>query len=345
VLGSIAGALLVFAAVVAVLAVWALHQRDVAQQARTEAQRQASDATSLALTSSATTQLSSRPDLSLLLAFAAYREKPRAEARSSVLAALMAARGSEAVRAILRGHSDGVLSVVFSPDGRTLASASDDRTVRLWDTRTHKQLGTPLRGKDPFLDVAFTPDGRMLASTSDDHTIRLWDTHTHKQLGTPLRGHEDPVNSVAFTRDGRTLASTSDDRTVRLWDTHTHKQLGAPLRGHSGLVVDAAFSPDGRTLASASSDQTIRLWDTHTHKQLGTALRGHEDWVRSVAFSPNGRTLASASDDETIRLWVNILWRNVHELQTEVCKLVGSGLSKIEWAQYATGIRYRQSCP
>jgi WD40 repeat protein len=141
------------------------------------------------------------------------------------------------------------------------------------------------------------------------------------------------------------LASGSLDRTIRLWDTRTHKQLGTPLHGHTDFVRSVAFSPDGRTLATASDDGTIRLWDTRTHKPLGTPLRGHKGYVFSVAFSPDGRTLASASSDRTVRLWENILWRNVDELQTKVCNLVGSGLSKTEWRQYATGIPYRQSCP
>ena len=296
ILGSIAGALLVVVAIIAAPAVVALHQRS-------EARRQAADATSLALASSATPLLNSRPDVSLLLALEARRASPLAEARGSVIAALTAAR-NPALRAIMHGHTNIVFSVALSPDGRTLASASADQTIRLWDVRTHKQRGSPLYGHtDELNSVAFSPDGRALASGSDDGTVRLWDVQTHKQLGTPLRGHTNFVRSVAFRPDGRMLASAGDDRTVRLWDVRSHKQLGPPLTGHTGHILSVAFRPDGRALASGSDDGTVRLWDVRTHQQLRPPLTGHTGRVFSVAFSRDGPGLASGGDDGTVRLW------------------------------------------
>ncbi|MEU9391904.1 helix-turn-helix domain-containing protein [Streptomyces sp. NPDC048324] len=193
-----------------------------------------------------------------------------------------------------------VSQAAYSPDGRLLASADADHTVRLWDVARHRIVKTFTGHTGNVFSVAFAPDGRTLASAGSDGTVRLWDIPAHRALAT-LTGHTGNVFSVAFAPDGRTLASAGADRTVRLWDVGTHRQL-AVLHGHTDFANDVAFSPDGRTLASAGDDLTVRLWDTAGHRLLAT-LTGHTGAVRGVAFSPDGTTLASSGNDGTVRLW------------------------------------------
>ncbi|MBI3248823.1 MAG: WD40 repeat domain-containing protein [Deltaproteobacteria bacterium] len=203
-------------------------------------------------------------------------------------------------RAVLKGHTDWVWSVAFSPDGTTLASGSRDDTVRLWDVAQGQQRAVLQGHTNMVASVAFGPDGTTLASGNVDRTVRLWDVARGQQRAV-LSGHTDRVHSVAFSPDGTTLVSGSDDHTVRLWDV-ARGQERAVLSGHTDSVWSVAFSPDGTTLASGSVDHTVRLWDV-ARGQARAVLSGHTSLVYSVAFSPDGTTLASGSLDDTVCLW------------------------------------------
>jgi WD40 repeat protein len=198
------------------------------------------------------------------------------------------------------GHTGLVNSVAFSPDGQTIVSGSDDRTVQLWD-REGTPISTLFQGhEDSVNSVAFSPDGQTIVSGSDDRTVRLWD-RAGNPIGAPFQGHEGGVRSVAFSPDGQTIVSGSDDRTVRLWD-RAGNPIGAPFQGHEGGVRSVAFSPDGQTIVSGANDHTVRLWDREGNP-IGAPFQGHEGGVRSVAFSPDGQTIVSGSDDRAVWLW------------------------------------------
>ncbi len=214
------------------------------------------------------------------------------------LASTSFASEAEVPMRMLQGHSGSVMSVAFSADGKTLASASRDGTVKLWDVSTAKVRRT-LTGHDADVySVAFSPDGTVLASGSGDKTVRLWDVRTGALRGT-LTGHEDVVRWVAFSGDGKLLASGSEDKTLRLWDAATGK-LVRTLPGHA--LKSLAFSPDGQTLVSGGRDRTVQLWDVARGKRRAL-LRGHSGCIEGVAFSADGKTAASSSEDGTVRLW------------------------------------------
>jgi WD40 repeat protein/tRNA A-37 threonylcarbamoyl transferase component Bud32 len=195
---------------------------------------------------------------------------------------------------------DHVDALTFSPRGNILATAEWDRDVKQWDVASGQVLDTFVGHTAKVNCVAFSPNGRILASGSSDKTVRLWDLSAEEVVRI-LGGHGADVNSVAFSPDGSTLASGSADSTIKLWDASSGKLLRT-LQGHARAVNSVTFSPDGRTLASGSDDATIIFWDARTGRITRT-LTGHTGPVRSVAFSPNGSTLASGSDDSTVKLW------------------------------------------
>jgi WD40 repeat protein len=184
-------------------------------------------------------------------------------------------------------------------------TGSWDKTARLWDAATGKELRA-FQGHEAFVEsVAFSPDGARvltgsgpnegLRAKSKNNTARLWDAATGKEIRA-FKGHEHWVTSVAFSPDGGRALTGSKDGTVRLWDAATGKELRA-FKGPS-----VAFSPDAKLVLTGSEDGTVRLWDAATGEEL-RAFKGHEGSVVSVAFSPDGTRVLTGSQDKTARLW------------------------------------------
>lgn len=264
-------------------------QRDLAL-----AQKAATEAVALRL---------ANPALAGQLALAAYRLEPGPDTQDSLRSAMANS---------IDAHTQGVNAVALSLDGHTLATASLDHTVRLWnvtDPSHPKQLAVLTDHTDQATSVAFRPGGGVLVTASRDRTVRLWNI-TDLQRPVPLsvlRGHTDTIYSLAFNSDGTKLASGSYDHTARLWDVSDPAKAApaAVLTGYPLSVKPVAFSPDGRTLAIGGDDRTVWLWNVTDIRQPTrmSVLTGHTDLVAALAFSPDGHTLASGGDDHTVRLW------------------------------------------
>ncbi|MGM3308750.1 eIF2A-related protein [Anabaena sp. WFMT] len=195
-----------------------------------------------------------------------------------------------------KGHQSEVWGVSFSPDGKTIATASSDNTARLWNLKG--ELLREFKGHQGYVwGVSFSPDGKTIATASWDNTARLW--NLQGELLQEFKGHQERVTSVSFSPDGKTIATGSGDKTARLWNLQG--QLLREFKGHQSEVWGVSFSPDGKTIATASLDHTARLWNLQG--QLLREFKGHQEVVTSVSFSPDGKTIATGSWDNTARLW------------------------------------------
>ncbi|KAJ5797857.1 uncharacterized protein N7503_007153 [Penicillium pulvis] len=219
--------------------------------------------------------------------------------------------------ASIEGHSREVANVMFSPDGKQIASASDDATINLWNATTGEVQKTLKDLTDGVFSLAFSPSGKYIASGSLDETVKLWDTRTGVIQET-FRGHSDAIYSVAFSPDGKQIASGSWDKTVKLWDCATGN-LQKTFEGHTDGVHILAFSPDGKFIASGGDNssglgnnpRSIKLWNISTGDLQRTLKSDSNCSLAALTFSPDCSYIASASvfyhagfkSSSTINIW------------------------------------------
>ncbi|KAG9507568.1 hypothetical protein J7337_001121 [Fusarium musae] len=216
-------------------------------------------------------------------------------------------------RLVLHGHTKPVSQVRISPNGKFIASASADATVKIWDATTGEHMDTLVGHMAGVSCLAWTPDSNTIASGSDDKAIRLWDrvtgrpkTTTRKSVAGqemgPLKGHHNYIHCLAFSPKGNILASGSYDEAVFLWDVRAGRLMRS-LPAHSDPVSGVDFSRDGTLVVSCSTDGLIRIWDTSTGQCLRTLVHEDNPAVANVCFSPNGRFVLAFNLDNCIRLW------------------------------------------
>src|SRR5712692_6502491 len=223
-------------------------------------------------------------------------------------------------RHICTGHTSRVTAVTWSPGGTQIATASYDKTVRVWDASQGSSIITYRGHWDRVQAVAWSPDSRRIASAGDDGTVQVWEAATGQHVVT-YRGHANAVSALAWSPDSKRVASASEDKTVQVWPPFKDKSsffsafLQAPrgqfiYKGHSGRVNGLGWSPNGLRVASVGSDKSLQVWDSSTGRKY-IIYRTTSSGLNSVSWSPDGRYFASGGNDKMVQVWDAITRSNI----------------------------------
>jgi predicted NACHT family NTPase len=235
---------------------------------RNQAETEKAISASRELAAAAISNLEDDPERSILLALQAESTYHTLESENALHRSLMDSR----VRLVL--HQDSpIWDIAYSPDGTRVATASQDKTAKVWDSSSGRLLLTLTGHTESVNDVAFSPDGKLIATSSHDRTVKIWDAQTGKESMT-LTGHTDGINRLMFSPDGKRLVTASRDKTAKVWDVRSGEEL-VTFSAHEAQVWEVAFSPDGTRVASSGQDGNVRVWDAGSGKELLTLPVGN----------------------------------------------------------------------
>ena len=204
----------------------------------------------------------------------------------------------------LLGHDNAITQIKYSPDGKLIASASWDRTIRLWNAETGELINTVGGYKDGINSIAFTPDNQTLISGDEAKEVKIWNITNQPKLSKTLTGHTDSIKAVTVSPDGNLIASAGYDNTIKLWTIKG--ELLQTIAAHNLAITSLQFTPDSKTLVSASWDNTAKVWlikNAGKNSQLLHTLTGHQDGITTISLNSDGTLLATGSGDRTIKLW------------------------------------------